>query len=105
MIKEKDILNIQRDHESGLFNVELNKSSNNYKFFTTPWQNIPRFDNNGKPLTPEQFKDMIVERDGIVKFNQNYACVDGNTLINIYDSLNDCYTQIKIADLYKMIYE
>ncbi len=74
MIKEKDIVNIQKDHESGLFNVELNKSSNNYKFFTTPWQNIPRFDNNGKPLTPEQFKDMIVERDGIVKFNQNYAC-------------------------------
>lgn len=105
MIKEKDILNIQKNNESGLYNVELNKSSNNYKFFTTPWQNIPRYNKDGKLLSPEEFKTATIERDGIVKFNQNYACVDGNTLINIYDNLNNCYAQIKIADLYKMLYE
>lgn len=104
MIKEKDILNIQKNNESGLYNVELNKSSNNYKFFTTPWQNIPRYNKDGKLLSPEEFKRETVDRDGIVKFNQNYACVDGNTIVNVYDKLKTHHLKIKIFDLYKIIY-
>lgn len=100
IIKEKDIVNIQKSRESDLFNVELNKSSNNYKFFTTPWQNIPRYNKEGKLLSPEEFKRETVDRDGIVKFNQNYACVDGNTIVNVYDSLKVKHLKIKILDLY-----
>ena len=95
MLKEKDILNVEK--KDNLYNIELNKSSNGYKFFTTPWENIPRYDSKGNLMDPEDFKEMIIQKNGLVFFNQNYACVSGDTVVNVYD---DREYKISIRELY-----
>lgn len=103
MIKESDIVNVVK--KDNLYNIELNKSSNGYKFFTTPWENIPRYDSKGNVMDPEDFKEMIIQKNGLVFFNQNYACVGADTYINIFDNLTNTYKKIKISDLFKILYE
>ena len=45
-----------------------------YLFHFVDWRDVPRFDNKGRQLTAEEFKNKIIRKNGITFFNQNYAC-------------------------------
>ena len=44
-----------------------------YKYFEVDWKIVPRYDKYGKLITPEQFKEQIVQKFGLQHFLQNYA--------------------------------
>lgn len=103
ILKEVEIKNIEKTKHG--YDVTMKRSQNGYKFFTTPWQNIPRYDKNGDRISPEEFKRNIIDKYSENYFKQNYSCVDGDTYINIFDNLNNMYKKIKISELYKILYE
>ena len=81
-----------------------------YKYVYVDWRTVPRYDSKGNLLTPEQFKESIVNKYGEVFFAQNYACsfigssytlIDSKILSDIksvepefkYDNLLDVYQE------------
>lgn len=108
MLEYKNIKSVTKNQD-GTFEVTFNTSSNNYTFFTTPWENVPRYGQDGKLLTPEEFKRNEIEKFGIVYFNQNYAnefVGSSYTLINA-DTLKKLSNKqyLEKLDTYLKIYE
>lgn len=48
------------------------KGKNGYINYEVDWRDVPRFNSRGQRLTPEEFKQSVIEKDGIVYWNQNY---------------------------------
>jgi len=48
-------------------------NSNGYKIFEGNWRDVPRFNSDGSIMSPEEFQRKIIEKHGIIYFNQNYA--------------------------------
>lgn len=83
ILNEEDILKVEVGDNG--YDLVIDKPSNGYKFYTVDWKEIPRYDIKGNLLTSEAFKEMIIEKNGEVFFNQNYACEfvgSSYTLIN-----------------------
>lgn len=49
------------------------EESNGYGIFEVNWEDVPRYDQDGKKLSPEEFRDSVIKKNGILYFNQNYA--------------------------------
>ena len=47
--------------------------SNGFSLFEVDWKDVPRYDSKGEQLTNEEFQKQIVDKHGVVYFNQNYA--------------------------------
>ena len=45
-----------------------------YLFHFVDWRDVPRFDNKGNKLSPEEFRERTIRKYGEVFFQQNYAC-------------------------------
>ena len=69
------------------------------------WRDVPRYDSKGNLLTPEQFKEKTIKKHGEKFFLQNYACVEYNSKINIFDTLNNKELEISIGDFYNDFYK
>ena len=48
------------------------KGKNGYINYEVDWKDVPRFNSKGQRLTPEEFKQSVVDKDGLVYWNQNY---------------------------------
>lgn len=72
ILKESMIRNITKSKMG--YNVTLKRSQNGFRYFTTDWKNIPRFDKNGNQITPEEFKRQIIDKYGKIYWAQNYEC-------------------------------
>lgn len=93
-----------KENLNGLRDVVVNEPSNGYVLYEVNWRDVPRFDSKGRRLDPDEFREKIVSKYGLVYFNQNYSCVSGNTKINIYDTLSNKEIEITIGELYDRIY-
>lgn len=93
-----------KENLNGLRDVVVNEPSNGYVLYEVNWRDVPRYDNKGRRLDPDEFREKIVSKYGLVYFNQNYSCVSGNTKINIYDTLSNKEIEITIGELYDRIY-
>ena len=47
--------------------------ANGMSIFEVDWRDVPRYNPDGTLMTPEEFKEKIVNKHGIIYFNQNYA--------------------------------
>lgn len=47
--------------------------SNGFKINEVHWRDVPRFNPDGSKMDPEEFKEKIIKKHGIIYFNQNYA--------------------------------
>ena len=74
--------------------------TNGFKYHFVNWRDVPRYDSKGNILTPEQFKEKTIKKHGEKFFLQNYACVEYNSKINIFDTLNNKELEISIGDFY-----
>ena len=72
-IEKSKIINITKN-SNNTYNVELNEPSNDYKLITVDWKEVPRYDSKGRKLTPEEFKQKIIAKNGIMHFLSAYAC-------------------------------
>lgn len=79
--------------------------TNGFKYHFVNWRDVPRYDSKGNLLTPEQFKEKTIKKHGEKFFLQNYACVEYNSKINIFDTLNNKELEISIGDFYNDFYK
>lgn len=73
MISQSDIIKVTKNFD-GLFDITIDKPSNNFDNFFVNWEDVPRYDNDGNIIEPEVFKEQVVDKYGEVYFAQNYAC-------------------------------
>jgi hypothetical protein len=79
------------------------KNTNGMTMFEVDWRDVPRFNSDGSQMLPEEFKEKVINKNGIVHFNQNYGCVSGSTIINIYDTYTGEYLDISIEEFTKLL--
>lgn len=61
------------------------KGTSGYVLFKVDWRDVPRYDKEGNLYKPEEFKKSIVDKHGLIYWNQNFACEflgSSHTLIN-----------------------
>lgn len=46
---------------------------NGMNIFEVDWKDVPRFNPDGSQMKPEEFQKKIVDKHGLIYFNQNYA--------------------------------
>ena len=68
------------------------KGTNGFNLYDLDWRRVPRFDAKNNQMTPEEFREKIVKRFGILYFNQNYA----------NEAIGSSYTLIKSEILKEM---
>lgn len=68
------ILNV-KDVSNGLYDVTIDRPSNNMALFEMDWREVPRYNSKGQKIDPDAFKEDIVAKNGLTFFNQNYACL------------------------------
>lgn len=49
------------------------KNINGMNIFEVDWRVVPRYRSDGSEMSPEEFQQKIIEKHGVVYFNQNYA--------------------------------
>ena len=102
-LKETETILKETESSPGIFDVTIDKPSNNMALFEMDWREVPRFDSKGNRLDPEAFKEDIISKYGATYFAQNFSCVKGNTKIVLKDSLNNKDIEISIEEAYNNI--
>ena len=70
---QEKVLNVFKN-KSGTFDVEIDKPSNGMELLTVDWKEVPRYDEKGNPVDPEDFKQKTINKEGLQFFLQAYAC-------------------------------
>ena len=102
-LKETETILKETETSPGIFDVTIDKPSNNMALFEMDWREVPRFDSKGNRLDPEKFKEDIISKYGSTYFAQNFSCVKGNTKIVLKDTLNNRDIEIPIEEAYNNI--
>jgi hypothetical protein len=77
-----------------IWNDAVNKR-NNYVPFEIHWSQVPGRD--------EDWKEETIRNTSEHQFRQEFECVDGNTIIEIYDKKTKKYEKIRIVDFYDFL--
>lgn len=70
---QEKVLNVFKN-KSGTLDVEIDKPSNGMELLTVDWKEVPRYDEKGNPIDPEDFKQKTISKEGLQFFLQAYAC-------------------------------
>lgn len=73
-LKETETILKETESSPGIFDVTIDKPSNNMALFEMDWREVPRFDSKGNRLDPEAFKEDIISKYGATYFAQNFSC-------------------------------
>ena len=79
------------------------KGISGYVLFKVDWRDVPRYDKNGNLYEPEVFKKTIIDKHGLLYWNQNFACVSGKTYINIFDRYTNEYRRVTVEELTELL--
>ena len=72
IIKKYKVLS-QSKNDDGTWNVKIDEPSNGMLFFEVHDYEVPRYDSKGNLISYEDFKEKIVDKYGLVYYNQNYG--------------------------------
>lgn len=72
IIKKNPVLET-KENEDGSFDVVVDKPSNGMLYYDVSWRDVPRFNSKGEQISHEEFKEQVVDKYGLVYFNQNYG--------------------------------
>lgn len=72
IIKKNPVLETKQN-EDGSFDVVVDKPSNGMLYYDVSWRDVPRFNSKGEQITHDEFKEQVVDKYGLVYFNQNYG--------------------------------
>ena len=102
--KYKDkVLSIEKNYDM-TYNLIIDVPSNGMLYYEVNWRDVPRYNSKGEQISPEDFRESVIDKYGLIYFNQNYSCVCENSKINIFDNLNNKEFEITIGELYDRIY-
>ena len=73
-LKETETILKETESSPGIFDVTIDKPSNNMALFEMDWREVPRFDSKGNRIDPEKFKEDIIAKYGATYFAQNFSC-------------------------------
>ena len=73
-LKETETVLKETESSPGIFDVTIDKPSNNMALFEMDWREVPRFDSKGNRIDPEKFKEDIIAKYGATYFAQNFSC-------------------------------
>jgi hypothetical protein len=76
---------------------------NGYEIFEVDWRDVPRYKSDGSLLPPEEFQKNIIDQRGDIHWNQNYGCIAGNSIINIFDKETGEYFERTIKDFKEIL--
>ena len=107
IIKKYKVLS-QSKNDDGTWNVKIDEPSNGMLFFEVHDYEVPRYDSKGNLISYEDFKEKIVDKYGLVYYNQNYGnqfigssytLIDSNILkeLKYKDSLYIINDKLKIG--------
>lgn len=82
---------------------EPGERSNGYKLFKVDWKDVPRFNAKGQRMKPEDFMNGIIAKHGMQYWRQNFECVSGSTIINIFDKETNEFKDIRIDELERLL--
>lgn len=95
--KKSTVLDVRRYDD--LYDVTLDEPANGHRLIEVDWKTVPRYHEDGSPKSPEEFREEIITKHGLVHFNQAYAnCIDGDAKVCI----RQCNTvnELSLKDLY-----
>lgn len=72
IIKKNPVLETKQN-EDGSFEVVVDKPSNGMLYYEVSWRDVPRFNSKGIQISHEEFREQVVDKYGLVYFNQNYG--------------------------------
>ena len=72
IIKKNPVLET-KENEDGSFDVVVDKPSNGMLYYEVSWRDVPRFNSKGEQISHEEFREQVVDKYGLVYFNQNYG--------------------------------
>ena len=79
------------------------KHHNGYKLFKVDWQDVPRYNSEGNRLSNDEFMRSIIDKHKIQYFRQNFECVSGSTIINIFDKETGEYKDVRVDEINKLL--
>lgn len=98
--QQHKVLEVKRYDD--LYDVEVDEPSNGHRLIEVDWREVPRYKENGEKKSPEEFREEIIEKHGLVHFNQAYAnCLDGQAEVLIKQGNTE--HQITLAGLYQYL--
>lgn len=71
-LKEQIFKNIEF-LEDNIYKITLTIGINGFVLYELDWRDVPRFNSKGLLMTPEEFQEQTIAKNGILYFNQNYA--------------------------------
>jgi len=83
LYKEEPIYSVEETTDG--YTITTTIGSNGFVLYELDWTRVPRYNSKGRLLTPDEFRDGVVEKYGEMYFNQNYAneaLGSSNTLIS-----------------------
>lgn len=72
IIKKNPVLETKQN-EDGSFDVVVDKPSNGMLYYDVSWRDVPRFNSKGEQISHEEFREQVIDKYGLVYFNQNYG--------------------------------
>lgn len=79
------------------------KGTNGYTLFKVDWRDVPRYNSNGDKINPEEFKDSIMKKHGVLYWKQNFECISGDSVVTILDKSTNLIRDIEIQNLEQIV--
>jgi len=73
VIKESEIKNVIKESD-GSYTTTLKVGINGSNLVEVDWRDVPRFRPDGSKMEPEEFMNKVVDKHGLIYFEQNYGC-------------------------------
>lgn len=71
--KYKDkILSIEKNYDM-TYNLIIDAPSNGMLYYEVNWRDVPRYNSKGEQISPEDFRESVIDKYGLIYFNQNYG--------------------------------
>lgn len=88
--------------------------NDDYEFLKIDWRHVPRYDKDGNKMTPEEYMDSVIKKNGLKFFKQTVSAeflgssdslVSGSTLLRIQNHLESIrdeeYQEFEFLKIYK----
>lgn len=71
--KYKDkVLSIEKNYDM-TYNLIIDVPSNGMLYYEVNWRDVPRYNSKGEQISPEDFRESVIDKYGLIYFNQNYG--------------------------------
>jgi len=71
--KYKDkVLSIEKNYDM-TYNLIIDAPSNGMLYYEVNWRDVPRYNSKGEQISPEDFRESVIDKYGLIYFNQNYG--------------------------------